>query len=163
SLRTVRQTVALYQELSRLTENYVAGQVVLKSELLDVQTHLAKAEQSESLLEDQRATAKEQLNQMLGRDVLTEFAVESILDAAPDELDLAASRQRALEQRPEIRQAQLKQTQAMQDLRAKRAEYIPDVAAEVNSLAFLNYGQFFPSRSNSVGISLSWEPWDWGR
>src|SRR5262249_19752976 len=53
SLRSVHQTVALYQELARLTENYVAGEVVLKSDLLDVQTHLARAEQSESLLRDQ--------------------------------------------------------------------------------------------------------------
>jgi outer membrane protein TolC len=163
SLRSVHETVALYRELTRLTENYVAGQVVLKADLLEVQTRLAKAEQSESLLADQRATAKEQLNQLLGRDVLTEFQVAGILEAALEDLDPAAARRRALEQRPEVRQASLRQVQALQDLRAKRAEYIPDIAAEVNTYAFLNFGRFFPTQSNSVGISLSWEPWDWGR
>jgi outer membrane protein TolC len=163
SLRTVHDTVALYQELARLTENYVAGEVVLKSELLEVQTHLAKAEQSQSLLEDQRATAKEQLNQLLGRDVLASFRVEPILETTADSLDLDAARQRALEQRPEVRQAKLRQIQAAKDLRAKKAEYIPDVSAEFNALNFLNYGQFFPSHSNSAGLSLSWEPFDWGR
>ena len=163
SLEGARETVALYKELGRLTENYVAGEVVLKAELLDVMTHLAKAEQAESLLEDQHATAAEQLNQLLGRDVLAAFRVQPVLDAAGESIDLQAARLRALEQRPEIRQAKLRQTQAEQDLRAKKAEYIPDVAAEVNALNFLNYGQFFPSHSNSVGFSVSWEPFDWGR
>ena len=163
SLGSARETVALYKELGRLTENYVAGEVVLKSELLDVQTHLAKAEQSASLLEDQRETGREQLNQLLGRDVLTAFEVQPVLENAGESLDLEAARRQALERRPEIRQAKLRQTQAEQDLRAKKAEYIPDVAAEFNTLRFLNYGQFFPTGSNSVGVSVNWEPFDWGR
>jgi outer membrane protein len=163
SLRTVHQTVALYQELARLTENYVAGQVVLKADLLEVQTRLAKAEQSEAVLRDQEASGKEQLNQLLGRDILTEFAVQPVLEAAGDSIDLDAARQRALHNRPEIRQAQLRQRQAEQDLRAKKAEYIPDIAAEFNTLSFMNYGSFIPSRTNSVGLSLTWEPFDWGR
>ena len=163
NLRTARQTVALYQELGRITENYVAGQVVLKAELLDVQTHLAKAEQSESVLRDQEASGKEQLNQLLGRDVLTEFRVQPVQESVDQAFDLDAARRQALEQRPEVRQAKWKQIQAEQDLRAKKAEFIPDISAEVKTLAFLNYGAFFPTRDNSVGFSLSWEPFDWGR
>jgi outer membrane protein len=162
-LRSVRQTVNLYKELARLTENYVAGEVVLKAELLEVQTRLAKAEQSESVLVDQQASAKEQLNQLLARDVLTDFQVQSVLEIADDSLDVEAARRKALQQRPEIRQAKLRQIQAEQDLRAKKAEYIPDLAAEFNSLAFMNYGPFLPTRSNSVGLSVSWEVFDWGR
>ena len=162
-LRSVRQQVALYQELARLTENYVAGEVVLKAELLEVQTHLAKAEQSESELRDQEATAKEQLNQLLGRDVLSEFRVQPVLEESGETVDLVAARKLALEKRPEVRMAALRQAQAEQDLRAKKAEYIPDVSAEVNSLSFLNFGTYFPRQSLSVGISVSWEPFDWGR
>src|SRR5262249_1257840 len=80
-----------------------------------------------------------------------------------DSMDLEAARRRALENRPEIRQAKLRETQAEQDLRSKKAEYIPEVAAEFNTLRFLNYGQFFPTGSNSIGINVSWEPFDWGR
>jgi outer membrane protein len=163
SLRSVRQTVALYQELAKLTENYVAGEVALKADLLEILTRVAKTEQSELLLYDQQATAKEQLNQLLGRDVLTTFKVQSVLEAAGDELDLEAARQRGLQQRPEIRQAQLRQTQAEQDLRTKRAEYIPELSVEFNSLGLANFGQFLPVQSNSMGLSVSWEPFDWGR
>src|SRR5262249_42853998 len=111
SLRSVQQTLALYNELARLTENYVAGEVVLKADLLQVQTNLAKAEQSQLLLYDQQATGKEQLNQLLGRDVLTEFHVQPVLEAKDDTMNLEAARQRAIEARPEIRQAKLRQTQ----------------------------------------------------
>ena len=163
SLRSAQQTVALYRELERLTENLVAGEVVLKADFLEVQTRLAKAEQSESLLRDQEATGKEQLNQLMGRDVLTDFRVQTVLEITDDAFELENARQRALEQRPEIRQAKLRQTQAEQDLRAKKAEYIPDVGVEFNTLRFLNYGDFFPAGSNSVGIGVSWEPFDWGR
>jgi len=163
SLGATRQTLALYRELARLTENYVAGEVVLKADLLEVQTRMARTEQSESLLQDQQATGKEQLNQLLGRDILTDFQVQPVLEATEASVNLDAARQRALRQRPEIRKAKLCQTQAEQDLRAKRAEYIPDLAAEVNTMSFLNFGRFFPSQSNSVGLSVTWEPFDWGR
>jgi outer membrane protein TolC len=163
SLRSVKQTVALYKELARLTENYVAGEVVLKAELLEVQTRLAKAEQSVSTLLDQEATGKEQLNQLLGRDVQTDFRVQAVLEMAGDMPDPQEARQKALAQRPEIRQARLKQTQAEQDLRAKKAEYIPDLSAEVNAMNFMNFGRYFPTQTTSVGVSLTWEPFDWGR
>jgi outer membrane protein TolC len=163
SLRSVRETNALYKEVEKLTSNYVLQEVALKGDLLDAQTRLAKTEQLEVSLTNQRASAKEQLNQLLGRDVLTEFEIEPVLEATGDEPDRDEARSRALRDRPEIRQAALRQVQATQDLRAKKAEYIPDVAAEFNNLSFVNWGRFMPTQSMSVGVSLSWEPFDWGR
>src|SRR5262249_54386987 len=156
SLKSVHQTVVLYQEVARLTQNYVIQEVVLKSDSLDIDTRLAKADQSESVLWDQQAAGREQLNQLLGRDVLTDFRIQQLTDITENSFDLVAARQKALEQRPEVRQAKLRENQAEQDLRAKKAEYIPDLSAEVNSLTFLNYGQFFPKHSTSVGLSVSW-------
>src|SRR5262249_53583845 len=37
TVRSVRQTTELYQEFARVTENYVAGQVALKADFLEVQ------------------------------------------------------------------------------------------------------------------------------
>jgi outer membrane protein len=163
SLRTVRETLALYQEIEKLTSNYVIQEVALRGDLLEAQTRLAKANQAELSLNNQKATAKEQLNQLLGRDVLMEFEVEPVLDISGDEPDLVMAREQALRDRTEIRQALLKQQQAQQDLRAKKAERIPDIATELNNLSFLNWGRFMPTQSTSVGLSLSWEPFDWGR
>jgi outer membrane protein TolC len=163
SLRSVRQTQQLYAELEKLTENYVAGAVVLKGDLLDVQTRVARTEQTAQQILDQMASGKEQLNQLLGREVLIDFEVQPVLETAGDELSLEAARGLALTRRPEVRQAQLRQKQAEQELSAKKAEYIPDVSADVNAITLLNYGRFLPVQSTSVGISVSWEPFDWGR
>lgn len=163
SLRSVRETARLYEEIESLTSRYVLQQVALKVDLLETKTRLAKTQQLETQLNNQQASAKEQLNLLLGRDVLTDFDVQPVLEATTETVDWEDARARALRDRPEIRQAQLRQRQAEQDLRAKKAEYIPDVAAEFNSLAFLNWGRFMPTQTTSVGVSLTWEPFDWGR
>lgn len=163
ALRSVQETTKLYEEVEKLTSNYVAREVALKGDLLQSQTQVARSRQTEVSLVNQQASAKEQLNRLLGRDLLTEFDVEPALEATGDEPDLAEARARALRDRPELRQARLKQKQAAQDLQAKKAESIPDLSAEFNNLTFLNYGRFFPTQSTSLGVSLSWEPFDWGR
>jgi outer membrane protein TolC len=163
SLRSVRETTRLYEEVEQLTSRYVVQEVALRGDLLDAQARLARAVQLEVELKNQEAAAKEQLNLLLGRDVLTDFEVQPALEATGIELTLDQARVRAIENRPEIRQAQLRERQAQQDLRAKKAEYIPEISAEVNNLSFLNWGRFMPTQSTSVGVSLSWEPFDWGR
>ena len=163
SLRSVLETLKLYQELDRLTSDYLKQQAALEADSLAVQANLARTEQARMTLEDQEASAKEQLNHLLGRDVLTEFSVSSIAAAGDLETDIAAARKRALEMRPEIRQARLRIEAAEQDVRAKRAEYIPDISADFNSLTLLNFNRFIPSHFTSAGVSLSWEPFDWGR
>ena len=163
SLVVTRETIKLYQEIERLTADYVAKQVALEADHLNGQTRLAKAEQSELVLSDQVATEKEQLDQLLGRDVLIDFTVSPISEVSDSAADLAAARQRALDQRPELREAKLKTEQSEQDIRAKRAEYIPDFSAEFNSISLLNFGNFLPIQSTSLGVSVSWDVFDWGR
>lgn len=163
SLIAMRETIRLYKEVERLTGDYVAKQTALESELLQAQASLADAEQSELTLSNQEAKQKEQLNDLLGRDVLIPFTVVAMNEAVNSESDLAAARKRALAQRPEVQQAHLKTMQSEQELRAKRAEYIPDISAEFNSITLLNFNSFLPGGTYSVGVSLSWEPFDWGR
>jgi outer membrane protein len=76
---------------------------------------------------------------------------------------VVAARKKALAQRPEIQQARLKTLQSEEELRAKRAEYIPDISVEFNSITLLNFNSFLPGGTYSAGMSLSWEPFDWGR
>ena len=68
-------TIKLYRELDRVTGEYVVQQVVLKTEHMDVQTRFAKAEYEVLTLKNLLATKKEQLNNLLGRDVRTDFVV----------------------------------------------------------------------------------------
>ena len=163
SLAVTRETIALYQEVERITNDYVAKQTELESDLLQVQANLAKAQESEQEVSSQEATQKERLNDLMGRDVLVDFTVTPMSDAKQTETDLSSARKTALDQRPEIREASLQIKRSAEELKAKRAEYIPDIAAEFNSFSFLNYSSFLPGGTYSVGFSLSWEPLDWGR
>jgi len=158
--------IKLYRELDRVTGEYVVQQVVLKTELMDVQTRLAKAEYELMTVQNQLLTQKEQLNHLLGRDVRTEFAVSSGDETAlavMRETDLVSARERAAANRPEIREAKLRIEQSKLDRRIKKSEFIPDVSLTVNYATTFSYSNFVPRSVSGVGVSVEWEVFDWGR
>ncbi len=158
--------IKLYRELDRVTGEYVVQQVVLKTELMDVQTRLAKAEYELMTVQNQLLTQKEQLNHLLGRDVRTEFAVSSGDETAlavMRETDLVSARERALANRPEIREAKLRIEQTKLDKRIKKSEFIPDVSLTVNYATTFSYSNFVPRSLSGVGVQVEWEVFDWGR
>jgi len=99
----------------------------------------------------------------LGRDVRTDFRVSTVADANDFGLDLISSRNRALDQRPEVRAARLRVRQADLDRRIKKSEYIPDVSVGFTYLAFRNFGDIIPRNFASLGVVVKWEVFDWGR
>ncbi len=158
--------IKLYRELDRVTGEYVVQQVVLKTELMDVQTRLAKAEYDLLTVQNSLLTQKEQLNHLLGRDVRTEFAVSSGDETAlavMRETDLVSARERALANRPEIREAKLRIEQSKLDKRIKKSEFIPDVSLTVNYATTFSYSNFVPRSLSGVGVQVEWEVFDWGR
>jgi outer membrane protein TolC len=163
ALENVRDEVKSYRELDRVTGEFVLQQVVLKSDHLQVQTRLAKAEYEALDLTNRLSTQKEQLNQLLGRDLLTDFSVGPVAEATIFEYDISSSRRRALEQRPELSEARLNIRQARLDKRLKKSEYIPDVSVGFTSLSLRNFDEVVPRNIASVGVVMSWEPFDWGR
>jgi outer membrane protein len=166
SLESAESAIKLYRELDRVTGEYVIQQVALKTDQLEVQTKLAKAEYDLLSLNNQLASQKEQLNNLLGRDVRTEFGVSDGVDTAQAvirETDLATARTRALMQRPEVAEARLKVGQAKLDKRIKKSEYIPDVSLSVNYLSPFGYSSVLPKNVASVGVQVEWEVFDWGR
>jgi outer membrane protein TolC len=163
ALENVRDEVKSYRELDRVTGDFVVQQVVLKSDHLQVQTRLAKAEYEAVDLTNRLSTQKEQLNKLLGRDLLTDFSVSPAADATALDYDIAASRRRALEQRPELSEARLRIEQAKLDKRLKKSEYIPDVSVGFTSLSLRNFDEIVPRSIASVGVVMSWEIFDWGR
>jgi len=160
------ESVKLYRELDRVTGEYVMQQVALKTDQMDVETRLAKAEYQVLTLTNQLSLQKEQLNLLLGRDVTTEFIVSDVLDMTQvmmRETSLTEARQRALAQRPEIREAQLQVRKANLDRRAKKSEFMPDVSLTYNYISTFNYSDFLPRNVSSLGVQVEWEVFDWGR
>src|SRR5215471_7325748 len=163
ALRTAEENIRLYRELDRVTGDYVAQQVALKSQSLDVKTRLAKAEYTLLTLGDQLATQKEQLNVLLGRDISTQFSVRAALEPGSFEASLAAAREQALSKRPEVKESRLKVKQAELDRRIKKADYIPEVSLTSNYISPQNFGSIIPKSIASAGLTFSWEVFDWGK
>ncbi|MGA9996754.1 MAG: TolC family protein, partial [Pyrinomonadaceae bacterium] len=74
------------------------------------------------------------------------------------------ARSRALDQRPELREARLKVRQAEVERRIKKSEYIPDVSLGFTYMSFRNFNnEAIPKNSASLSVAVKWEVFDWGR
>ena len=161
SLEAAQENVKALQEVDRETEKYVEEKAALLYQSTGVKAQLAQAELQVVTLEDTLQTQKENLNDLMGRDIRTEFRLSEVPDAVAEEQDLELARKTALANRTEIRQAQLKVDQATFARRIQKAAYIPDVGIQ-----YLFFSPFtiegFPTNVNSLGVSFKWDLWDWG-
>jgi len=157
-----RDSVKTLQEAQRVTAQYEAEKTVLRADALEVDARLAKSRYDLSVAEDRLATQSEALNQLLGRNVATPFRVDFIPEQDASDLTLESARQEALANRPENRQAHLKEKQAEYNRRLAKAEYIPDLSLELRYQG-INNVQVLPQNVTTAGFYLSWEPFDWGR
>jgi outer membrane protein TolC len=162
SLESTEEDLKFLRELNRLASRQLKEKTVLKSELLEAQARLAQEEQNQIVLGNQLATQKEQLNDLMGRNILTEFRVNPMPEAAALENDLEAARTRALQQRPEVREAKLRIRQAEYDRWIKQSEYIPDISFIASYARTVNLSPV-PENLGFAGFLLTWEPFDWGR
>ena len=162
SVDAAREAVKTFEEAQRVTVQYVSEKTVLRADALDVDAHLAKSRYELSVAENGLATQREALNQLLGRDVSTLFRAEFIPEQDTSDLTLDSARHAALVNRPECRQAQLKEKQAQYDRRLAKAEYIPDLSLSLRYQGIYNV-QVLPQNVATAGFLLTWEPFDWGR
>jgi outer membrane protein TolC len=162
ALDSTEQALALYRELDRTLEVRVAQKVALRADSLDVRFRLAKEELTRTTYQNTLASQKEQLNQLLGRDVRTDVVVEPVTELSIAEVDVDAARTRALENRPDLREARLKVEQADLDRRLKKADRIPELSVAVSYSSYFNI-DVMPTNLATAGLQLKWEPFDWGR
>ena len=160
-VESVKAEVQALTELSAITERRLTEQTVLASDSLTVKAKLKQQRYQLLTLQDSLELQKQNMNRLLGRDLRTQFRVEMqpVEDIA--ELDLEIARKQALEQRPEVREARLQTMTAQLDVRRERAEYIPDLSAQVSYLSFQNVN-FLPQNAGNVGFLFQWQPFDWG-
>lgn len=162
ALDAVQDEIKFYAEFDRLVGEFVKQQAALPAELMDIQARLAQAQFNADKLADNLATQKEELNDLMGRDIRTEFRVDPIPEPAPMEAELEPARARALDQRPEMREARMRVQLAELDRRMKKSEYIPQVYLSMDYSSTINL-EFLPRNMWSLGILLQWDIYDWGR
>ncbi len=162
ALASSEENLKFDRELDRTTEQYVAQKTALKSDSLDVKAKIAQEEYNNLMLRDSLASRKEQLNDLLGRDIRTDFSVAEVPEATIIEASLDAAQAQALSARPELAEARLTVQQAELNRRITKTQYIPDVSLAVNNLSLTNVN-LLPSNVATAGVLVSWDPIDWGR
>ena len=149
----------LLSELGRVVANRVAQRVALKADGIEVETRLAQNELTRVTLRHAIASNKEQLNHLLGRDLLTDFEVVPVSEMGPVPLDVPTPE---IASRPDIRRAELRVQQADLAIRQARLDRLPEVNATVQTITPLNIDGA-PGNITSAGVQVKWEPFDWGR
>jgi outer membrane protein len=157
-----RMSVKTLEEAQRVTSRYRLQETVLRSDALEVDARLDKARYELSVVENGLATQREHLNELLGRDLTTPFRVDFMPEQDTTDLTLETARDSASKNRPELRQAVLKEKQAEYDRRIAKADYIPDLSVSLRYQG-LNNVKVLPANVATAGFYLTWEPFDWGR
>lgn len=163
ALESVEQSLPLYHETVRLAKVGLRLETVLASQRLKAEAEAAKVELDALKLRNPIATQIEALNELMGRPVNTRFRTVGVEQIVEEKTDFEEVIQRALIQRPEVRQASLRVQQADLDVRVKRSEYIPDVSLALTYGSAFNFQNALPQNVASAGVYFEWEVFDWGR
>jgi outer membrane protein TolC len=103
-----------------------------------------------------------QFNDVLGLPLGAAVTLDPAVIAAPDSCEREACVKLALESHPEIAEARATVNKAESAVRLARYEFIPDVSAYAR-YSFQNNVPFLASNFATVGVSLSYDLFDWGR
>ncbi len=159
---SINASIKQYQELERISLEYVSQQVVLQSESLDVKAKLADEQLKLLKAQDKLATAQETLNDLLGRDLDTPFRTAAVAPITEIEQNLDMARATALEHNPKVSEAEIDVSKAANARDQARAQYIPDLNLSIQYTSPFGY-TFVPQNVANAGFEFRWEPWEWGR
>jgi len=161
-LEAVEQDVVFYTELKRVVEERVKAKRALDVDVWQVLEGLAEARHRQLLLVNAVDQGKEKMNSLMGRDVWAPLEVAEVPETVLPPLDFEAASHQALAQRPEMRQAHLRLTQARVECRSEKLQGLPKLNFEILSLSIFNV-PVVPKETAVLGATLSWDFFDWGR
>jgi outer membrane protein TolC len=161
-LESQQSMVKYLEELQQLTDRRFNQKAVLEADRLRVRADLAKTRYQIAVTQDSFEDRREFLNHLLGRDLQTVFSVETVPSTLPEEEDLPAARKVALERRAELKLAANRAKQASLETKVEKTHYIPDIGIQASYTNPVNIN-FLPQNIGSIGVLLTWQPWDWGQ
>ena len=115
---------------------------------LEVKTKLAQERLELLQAQDKLQSAKETLNDLLGRDINVDFSVSEDKVLSATETDLKAAQATALQQNPKVKEAEIKVQQADTIRRLAKSEYLPDMGISFHYLS--------PFGVNFVPTNVKW-------
>lgn len=159
---SIDASIQQYNELDRITLQYVSQQVALKSENLEVKSRLADEQLKLLKAKDKLETATESLNDLLGRDLEFAFRTAALSTVTASEESLEVARTLALQNNPQLAEAEINVKKADNARALAKSQYVPDLNFSVSYSSPFGYA-FVPLNVATAGIEFRWEPWDWGR
>jgi outer membrane protein len=162
AIEATEASIKQYEELDRISIQYVAEKVVLKSEGLEVEAKLAESKYKLLQYQDKLQSAKETLNNLMGRDINTPFRAVNATELTAIERDLPAAQAKALAQNPKVKEAEITVKQAENAKRFAKSQYLPDLGVSFHYLSPFGVN-FVPTNVMTLGFEFSWEPFEWGR
>jgi outer membrane protein len=161
-IESTQASIKQYEELDRITVQYVSEQVALESDSLEVKTKLAQEQLSLLKLQDKEQTAKETLNDLLGRNINTPFRTAAVGPVSAEEMDLASAQAKALENNPKVKEGEITIKQADNARALAKSQYLPDLNFSIQYTTPIGY-TFIPTNIANAGLEFRWEPFEWGR
>jgi outer membrane protein TolC len=161
AVEAVQADLEQYKELDRITTEYVLEKTALESDTLQVKAKLAQEQYSLMQASDKLSSAEESLNDLMGRDINTQFRAAPAEELLPAEEDLHLAQAQALAQQPAIREAGLTVKQAEIQRRLAKAQYLPELNASVHYISPFGI-DFLPTNIAAAGIEFKWDAFDWG-
>lgn len=161
AVKAVQADIKEYEELDRITEEYVKEKTMLASTGLEVKAKLAQEKYALLQAQDQQQSAEETLNELMGRNIDTDFNVAPVDGLSLAEENLQTAQAQALAQQPSIKEAAITVKQADIQRRLAKAQYLPDLNASVRYISPFGI-DFLPTNIAAVGLEFKWDPFDWG-
>lgn len=154
-LRSAQATVAAYRESEKVMTSRVEAGTALKTELLNIQVQLARAEERLLQAQNSQALAKEGLRLVMGLEELPASDFESLESLSiPEPTNLEAS------DRPEVLAQTAFADAAQAQLRAAKGGYLPAVSAFASIDRYQGWTYDGDKSSWSAGLTLEWTLFD---
>jgi outer membrane protein TolC len=127
-----KQAVKQFEAQLEVTKAFFDVGIVPKNDVLQAEVRLANAVQALINAENALATAKASFNTLLVREINTPFEVVDILAYKPFPLGFEAALEEALQQRPEIKAAQVNIDQAKENVKVAKSGFFPTISLAGN-------------------------------
>jgi len=157
-----RDAVKQIEAHLQIVKNFYSAGAVAKVDVLRAEVQLANAKQNLIKAENGLSLAKAGFNQLLARNLNTEFEVVDILELTPSKVNLDDCLKKAVNSRPELKQMKANIEMLKQRLTIAKADNYPSVAL------FGNYDyqkgktpEIKWDESWMAGIMVNWTLWDW--
>ena len=164
ALAANEEAIALYRELDRTLPVRVAQKVALR-ERCDRRRDTPGAGRARRALRlNTLASQKEQLNQLLGRDVRTRVRRRARCPRSRRlEIDLDGGAARALAERPDLQQARLDAAAGGARSPHQEGRAHPRRQRRASATPRTSTSTCCRRTSRPFGVQVKWEPFDWGR